>query len=77
MAKLKHYFYIEKEFIFINMKIDRILHFLFIVFIFLLGFQINAQQKPIKHEIVVKDITIPWGFTFLPDNSILYTEKKR
>lgn len=27
-------------------------------------------------EVVVKDLTIPWGFTFLPDNSMLITEKK-
>ena len=58
------------------MKIDRIPYFLLIVFVFLSGSQIDAQQKTFKHEIVVKDITIPWGFTFLPDNSILYTEKK-
>ena len=26
-------------------------------------------------EIVVSDLSIPWGFTFLPDNSMLITEK--
>lgn len=26
-------------------------------------------------EVVVPDLNIPWGFTFLPDNSILITEK--
>ena len=35
-----------------------------------------AQSKNYKHQIVVKDVTIPWGFTFLPDGSMLYTEKK-
>jgi len=27
------------------------------------------------HEVVVSDISIPWGFTFLPDQSLLITEK--
>ncbi len=28
-----------------------------------------------SHELVVGDLNIPWGFTFLPDNSMLITEK--
>ena len=28
-----------------------------------------------SYEMVVNDLDIPWGFTFLPDNSILITEK--
>jgi len=58
------------------MKIDRIAHLILIAFIFLSESHINAQQKTFKHKIIVKDITIPWGLTFLPDNSMLYTEKK-
>lgn len=42
------------------------------------------SQKPIANdssafqyttEVIVADLDIPWGFTFLPDNSILITEK--
>ncbi len=29
-----------------------------------------------EYEIVVPNLKIPWGFTFLPDNSILITEKE-
>lgn len=36
----------------------------------------TAQSQNYRYEIVVEDVSIPWGFTFLPDNSILYTEKK-
>lgn len=44
----------------------------FVVFFFAtLSF---AQQK-YKYKVVVKDLRSPWGFTFLPDNSILITEK--
>jgi len=28
------------------------------------------------HEVVVSDMTIPWGIAFLPDNSMLVTEKE-
>ncbi|GGG58106.1 PQQ-dependent sugar dehydrogenase [Bizionia arctica] len=28
------------------------------------------------YQVVVSELNIPWGFTFLPDNSILITEKK-
>ncbi|MCG1037110.1 PQQ-dependent sugar dehydrogenase [Polaribacter sargassicola] len=29
-----------------------------------------------EYELIVSDLTIPWGFTFLPDNSMLITEKE-
>ncbi|WP_053992267.1 PQQ-dependent sugar dehydrogenase [Mangrovimonas sp. TPBH4] len=35
--------------------------------------QVNDNHS---YELVVKDLDIPWGFVFLPDNSILITEKK-
>lgn len=40
-----------------------------------------AQDKnPIhtehSYEVIVKDLSIPWGFTFLPDSSMLITEKE-
>ena len=35
----------------------------------------NALTLQYNTEIIVSDVNIPWGFTFLPDNSILITEK--
>tara|TARA_R110002072_G_scaffold2780_6_gene22098 strand:- start:3493 stop:4605 length:1113 start_codon:yes stop_codon:yes gene_type:complete len=34
----------------------------------------NQESK--EYELVVSDLSIPWGFTFLPDNSMLITEKE-
>lgn len=45
---------------------------------FLVSFiQVNKkeQKKNKAYELIVPDLRIPWGFTFLPDNSILITEK--
>ena len=36
----------------------------------------NSFSQRYDYELVVKDLSNPWGFTFLPDNSILITEKK-
>lgn len=36
----------------------------------------NTNQNSVGYEVVVKDLNIPWGFTFLPDNSMLITEKE-
>lgn len=36
----------------------------------------NNTKKDYTYEIVVSEMEIPWGFTFLPDNSLLITEKK-
>jgi glucose/arabinose dehydrogenase len=45
--------------------------------VFSLSFIVSAQKKmEIGYEIIVKDLDIPWGFVFLPDNSILITEKE-
>ena len=52
----------------------------FIPFIFL-GFMTCAQDKnPVNnnhdYELVVPDLSIPWGFVFLPDGSMLINEKE-
>jgi len=33
------------------------------------------EQSDYTHEVVVNDLDIPWGFVFLPDQSMLITEK--
>jgi glucose/arabinose dehydrogenase len=53
----------------------------FFSYSFLLVFSLSsivfAQKKmKIGYELIVKDLDIPWGFSFLPDNSILITEKE-
>ncbi len=35
----------------------------------------NPKNKEHFHEVVVKELDIPWGFVFLPDQSMLITEK--
>ncbi|WP_417887280.1 PQQ-dependent sugar dehydrogenase [Zunongwangia sp.] len=37
--------------------------------------EISSNQN-FSTELIISDVSIPWGITFLPDNSILYTEKK-
>ncbi|WP_299226294.1 PQQ-dependent sugar dehydrogenase [uncultured Psychroserpens sp.] len=51
-----------------------------ILFLVLLNLFACAQDKnPVNtknnYEVVVSDLDIPWGFTFLPDHSMLITEK--
>ncbi len=36
----------------------------------------DFKQLDYSFEVVVNDLDIPWGFVFLPDNSMLITEKK-
>ncbi|MFC0605481.1 PQQ-dependent sugar dehydrogenase [Winogradskyella pulchriflava] len=36
----------------------------------------NPINKENSHEVVVSDLNIPWGFTFLPDGAILINEKE-
>ena len=43
---------------------------------FILFFHLNSFTTEIKYEIVVSDLEVPWAFVFLPDNSILITERK-
>lgn len=48
------------------------IYVLFVYFSFILfGF---SQSK--EYELIVSDLTNPWGFTFLPDNAMLITEKE-
>ncbi len=55
---------------------------LFFLQIVLIGFISCAQNGAITenlkytHEVIVSDISIPWGFVFLPDDSMLITEKQ-
>ena len=35
----------------------------------------NPTNTENSHEVVVADLNIPWGFTFLPDGAMLITEK--
>jgi glucose/arabinose dehydrogenase len=43
---------------------------------FFVSFYSAQQEQAKEYEIVVPDLNIPWGFTFLPDNSMLITEKE-
>ena len=36
----------------------------------------NTNNEKYQTEMVVKDLSIPWGMTWLPDDSMLITEKK-
>ena len=51
-----------------------------VVLLMTLSFTACAQDKnPVNnkntHEVIVPDLNIPWGFTFLPDGAMLITEK--
>jgi len=35
----------------------------------------NNRSENYTYDIIVSDLNIPWGFTFLPDDSMLITEK--
>ena len=35
----------------------------------------NPTNQENTHEVIVSELSIPWGFTFLPDSSMLITEK--
>ncbi len=35
----------------------------------------NTPAKNYSYDVIVKDLDIPWGFVFLPDQSLLITEK--
>lgn len=42
----------------------------------LVGFITSDNKQTKEYELLVPNLNIPWGFTFLPDNSILITEKE-
>jgi glucose/arabinose dehydrogenase len=52
----------------------------FIIICFLCFLACAQTKKEIAakdtYQVIVPDLIIPWGFTFLPDNSMLITEKK-
>lgn len=53
----------------------------FTLLVALIGFTSCAQDKnPVNndhgYEVVVSDLSIPWGFVFLPDGSMLINEKE-
>ncbi len=59
-------------------------YFLFLIFINNLAFAQQekssiiaetSQQIDFKTEVVISDLSIPWGMAFLPDGSMLITEK--
>ena len=35
----------------------------------------NIENPPFTAELIIDELQIPWGFTFLPDGSMLITEK--
>ncbi len=35
----------------------------------------TPKNEEYTHQVIVSDLSIPWGFTFLPDGEILITEK--
>lgn len=59
------------------MKIRHLLYIL-ICFISILACAQSKKEQASKdtYQIIVPELNIPWGFTFLPDNAMLITEKK-
>lgn len=57
--------------------VSKIIGTLFIGFLCMCFYKINNNlTDKYEYDIVVPGLSIPWGFTFLPDNSILITEKE-
>jgi len=58
------------------MKNSTRLVFVLVVSCFIVSFYSPQLEQTKPYELIVSDLSIPWGFTFLPDNSILITEKE-
>jgi aldose sugar dehydrogenase len=54
--------------------------FIVLVLVLISFFSCAQDKNPINtnhtYQVVVSDLSIPWGFVFLPDKSMLITEKK-
>ncbi|MGJ8744368.1 PQQ-dependent sugar dehydrogenase [Polaribacter sp.] len=50
------------------------LYFFCIILLFTGSLSVFSQNK--EYEVVVSELNNPWGYTFLPDNSMLITEKE-
>ena len=48
----------------------------FILFFAVFCFFGNSFSNELKYELIVDDLDVPWAFVFLPDDSILITERK-
>lgn len=50
-----------------------------LIFLFIICFSCAQDKNPVNtnhtYEVVIPDLQIPWGFVFMPDGSILYSEK--
>jgi len=44
-------------------------------YVFFWGF-VFSYSSELKYELIVDNLEVPWAFVFLPDNSILITERK-
>ena len=44
-------------------------------YVFFWGF-VFSYLSELKYELIVDNLEVPWAFVFLPDNSILITERK-
>ena len=49
--------------------------FIYILIIYF-GVLVSGFSQSKEYELIVPDLTNPWGFTFLPDNTMLITEKE-
>ncbi len=57
------------------MKIKRSIFSLILISTLACAQDKNPVNTENTHEVVVSELNIPWGFTFLPDGSMLITEK--
>ena len=48
----------------------------FILFFTVFCFFNNSFPNELKYELIVDNLDVPWAFVFLPDDSILITERR-